>query len=96
MTDAKEPLSAEIMEKAVNILDSSLPKDFKEYANKILSSGLYDDEWMDFTIKYGADIRNILRANGIIDEMLPGGKWDYHYLDCLKAAVSETSETSDT
>lgn len=92
MIDVKEKLSSELLEQAVKILDSSLPKDFKEYANKILSSGLYDDDWMDFTIKYGSDIRNILRANGMLDDMLPGGNWDYHYLDCLKEAVSKVSD----
>jgi hypothetical protein len=87
------PLPEEFKAKAVEIIRTKTPKG---YIDELRDFAANNRDWVAMTHFWaGMAIRNLLRSNGLDDEMLPTGGhfggWDNYYVECLESAMKDES-----
>lgn len=82
-------LSPEVVQKGSAILLQHLPEDAKEevakrYAQFGKHAWIYEDM---AHFGFGMGVRNLLREQGLTDDMLPNGNWDDYYVSLIEHAL---------
>lgn len=77
----------DVLLKAIRVLSDNIP----DYAKKEIREDIDEKGLNEWSYLYhhgwGTSIRNLLRKNGLMDNMLPDGNWDDYYHQIVEIVV---------
>ena len=80
-------LSDDVKTRAIELLRNEFPLELKQDLQNLIAKN--PDNWIGVELHFGwgMAVRNLLRTNGLTDDLTPNGNWDDYYIKAIEEAV---------